>query len=311
MTKIIATLILILLIGLTSSIKAQTTEEVEQFKLEKAAKEAEAAKIKAELDAVNGEIAKLKAAIDKTIKWRFGSGGLLGFDVNNFNNWAPKPDLNSSAQSISFNYNGFANLVEDRYFWRNNGGLNLGWQKYDQNSQSRGDNDGFNQVADVLYLQSLYGFNINKQLAGSALSEYRSTLLSNSNNPGFLDIGLGFTYTPQANFVMVLHPVNYNFIFSSDETDFRSSLGAKLVADYNTKIWDLLTWRSNLSAFLSYDSFEQSNYTWINGVNFVAFKGIGIGLELGLRWNPQETAARELKNDNQSYYQLGISYTIQ
>jgi hypothetical protein len=311
MTKILATLTLIVLVGITTTIQAQTAEEVAQMKSEMASKAEEAAKIKAELDAINGEIATLKSAIDKTIKWRFGSGGLLGFDINNFNNWAPKPDLNSSAQSISFNYNGFANLIEEKYFWRSNGGVNLGWQKYDEDSQTTGDNDGFDQVADVLFLQSLFGYNFTKEIAGSALGEYRSTLLSNFNNPGFLDIGVGITYTPNSKFFMVLHPLNYNFIFAENETDYTSSLGAKLVADYNTKLYDLLSWRSNLSAFLSYDTFEQSNYTWVNSFNFVAFKGIGIGFELGLRWNPQETLARGLASDNQSYYQLGLSYAIQ
>ncbi|GLR17728.1 DUF3078 domain-containing protein [Portibacter lacus] len=298
-------------IGIVSNIQAQTEAEVAQMVIDKTAKEAEAAKIKGELDAVMAEIAGLKAAIDKTIKWRFGSGGLLGLDINNFNNWAPKPDLNSSAQSISFSYNGFANLIEDKYFWRNNGGLNLGWLKYDEDSQTTGDDDGFDQVADIFNVQSLFGYNLTKNLALSALGEYRTTLLSNFNNPGFLDMGVGFTYTPIPNFVLVVHPLNYNFIFAKEATDFTSSLGAKVVADYNTKIADIVTWRSNLSGFLSYEGTDLSNYTWINGFNFAAYKGIGIGFELGLRWYPQETEARSLESAFQNYYQVGISYTIQ
>jgi len=310
MKNVLTLLSLITFIFVGFNANAQTAEEVAQMTADKAAKEAEAATIQASLDAINGEIASLAAAIDKTIKWRLGSGGLIGLDVNNFNNWAPKPDLNSSAQSISFAYSGFANLLEDKYFWRNNGGINLGWLKYDEDSKTNGDNDGFNQVADVFNVQSLFGYNITSKLAASALGEYRSTLLSDFNNPGYLDIGVGFTYTPQPNLVIVVHPLNYNFIFADADSNFESSLGAKVVADYNTTIFKVVTWRSNLSGFLSYKGADLSNYTWINGFNFVAFKGIGVGIEVGLRWSPQETLARELASDNQNYYQLGLSYAI-
>ncbi|WP_235298111.1 DUF3078 domain-containing protein [Portibacter marinus] len=294
-----------------AQLSAQTEEEVAEMIVEKEAKEAEAAIKKAELDAINAEIASLKAKIDKTIKWRFGSGGILGVDLNNFNNWAPKPDLNSAAQSISFTYSGFANLIEDKYFWRNNGGVNLGWLRYDEDTNvNEGDEDDFKQVADVFNVQSLFGYKLTKNLAASALGEYRTTLLSNFNNPGFLDLGVGFTYTPIPEFVLVVHPLNYNFIFAENDTDFTSSLGAKIVADYNKNLWELVTWRSNLSAFYSYQGTELSNYTWINGLNFTAFKNVGVGVEFGLRWNPQETTARELNNTFQSYYQVGLSYSL-
>ncbi len=310
MKKITRLFLLILAIGFVYTAEAQTPEEVAQMTADKAAKEAEAATIQANLDAVNAEIAGLAAAIDKTIKWRFGSGGLLGADLNNFTNWAPKPDLNSSAQSISFAYNGFANLIEDKYFWRNNGAVNLGWLKYDEDSKVNGDEDDFKQVADVFNVQSLFGYNIYKNLALSALGEYRTTLLSNFNNPGYLDIGAGFTYTPMENLVIVFHPLNYNFIFADDDSSFESSLGTKFVADYNTQIFKIVSWRSNLSGFLSYNGADLSNWTWINGFNFNVFKGLGVGIEYGLRWNPQESNARELATQNQSYYQIGLSYTL-
>lgn len=305
---------LALLIGFiaVNSTFAQTAAEVEQMKAEKATKEASAAELQAQIDAVNAEIAGLAAAIDKTIKWRFGSGGIIGADLNGFNNWAPTPNLNSAGQSISFAYNGFANLIEEKYFWRNNGGVTLGWLKYDPDTKNTDPNveEGFQQVADVFNVQSLFGYNIAKNLALSALGEYRTTILSNFNNPGYLDIGVGFTYTPMPNLVIVLHPLNYNFIFSDNDSDFTSSLGAKFVADYNTEIIPGVNWRSNLSGFYSYQGTDLSNYTWINGLTFNAFKGIGVGIEYGLRWNPQETNARELASANQSYYAVGLSYSL-
>lgn len=303
---------IMLFMVISASSYGQTAEEVEAMKAEKATKEAAAAELQGQLDAINGEIAGLASAIDKTIKWRYGSGGIIGADINGFRNWASKPDLNSTAQSIAISYNGFANLIEEDYFWRNTGGINLGWLKYDNDSQVDNiETDvGFRQVADVFNVQSLFGYNIMKNLAASALGEYRSTLLSNFNNPGYLDLGVGFTYTPMPNFVLVVHPLNYNFIFADNDADYTSSLGAKIVADYNTEIMPGVSWRSNLSGFLSYSGSDLSNYTWVNGINFTAFKGIGVGLEYGLRWNPQETNARDLSGSNQSYYALGLSYSL-
>ena len=206
----------------------------------------------------------------------------------------------------------FANLIEEKYFWRNNGGINLGWLRFDQDSKddAPGEDNSFQQVADVFNVQSLFGYNIAKNLALSALGEYRTTILSNFNNPGYLDLGVGFTYTPMPNLVVVLHPLNYNFIFAENDADFTSSLGAKFMVDYNTEITKGVKWRSNLSGFYSYKGTDFSNYTWINGINFNAFKGIGVGIEYGLRWNPQETTARELSSTSQSYYAIGLSYTI-
>ena len=66
--------------------------------------------------------------------------------------------------------------------------------------------------------------------------EYRTTLLDNFNDPGYLDLGLGATWTPAKNLVVVVHPFNYNFVFSSGDTVFESSMGTKIVADYTRQI---------------------------------------------------------------------------
>lgn len=312
MKKIGILFLIMISIGFSVISFGQTETELEELKAMKAEKEAAAAELEGQLSALKGEIAGLKSKIDKTIRWHKGAGGIIGVDINNFNNWAPKADLNSSAQTISFAYNGFVNLIDDKYFWRNNGAINLGWLRFDQDTKTdeQGEDNKFQQVADVFNAQSLFGYNVSKNLAASALGEYRTSVLSNFNNPGYLDLGVGFTYTPISNLVIVFHPLNYNLIFAQDDTQYTSSIGAKFVANYATEIYKGVNWRSNLSGFLSYSGSDLSNYTWINGINFTAFKGIGVGIELGLRWNPQETAARELSSSNQSYYAIGLSYSL-
>jgi hypothetical protein len=158
---------------------------------------------------------------------------------------------------------------------------------------------------------SLYGYKLSPKLAISTLGEYRTSVLDGKlNNPGYLDLGVGATWTPVTDLVVVVHPLNYNFVFADDEFDFESSLGAKVVADYTRTIVKGFNWKSNLSAFLSYQGQDLSNYTWVNTFS-TAYKGVGIGLDIGLRSNKQEAlAAGRDDNPLQSYWILGLSYAI-
>ena len=173
-------------------------------------------------------------------------------------------------------------------------------------------------------LTSHYGRNISNKWAISALTEYRTTLLDNFNDPGYLDVGIGVTWTPISNLVVVIHPLNYNFVFSDDDTTFESSLGAKIIADYSRTI-GAINFKSNLSMFHSYKSSDLSNWTWTNSFGYTLWKMIGVGFDFGLRSNKQEAvnyAIAQLPadfmgeqpnfdnvdNDLQTYWTLGLSY---
>ena len=199
--------------------------------------------------------------------------------------------------------------------------MNLGWVKFDDQDDPT-DDDSFQEATDVFNISSLYGRNIAKNLAVSGLAEYRSTILNNFNDPGYLDLGVGATWTPIENLVVVVHPLNYNFVFADNDAVFNSSLGAKILVDYTRSIGKL-NFKSNLSAFQSYESSDLSNWTWINSLGYTLWKGIGIGFELGLRGNQQEALANALANvmdgdptptfdnvdnDIQSYWLFGVNY---
>jgi hypothetical protein len=188
------------------------------------------------------------------------------------------------------------------------------------NKKNVSGDEGFETATDVFTISSLYGKRLNKKWALSALGEYRTTIIDNFNDPGYLDFGIGVTWTPINSLVLVLHPGNYNYVFSNEGNVFDSSLGAKIVADY-TKKYGNLSIKSNLSIFQSYKTADLSNWTLTNSLGYTIWKGIGIGFELGLRKNKQEalnnaliTNAAETFNtvDNklQSYYLLGISYAF-
>ena len=299
---------LFLLIFVSFSANAQTAEELEK---EQAPKKAKIAKL-------NDEVKALQAKIDALPGWRKGAFGTIGGSLSGFNNWYSRTAPTASAGNIGITVNGFANLIKEDFFWRNSAAVNLGLVKLDVDGVS-GD-EGFETATDVFTLSSLYGKRFNKKWALSGLAEYRTTIIDNFNAPGYLDLGAGITWTPTNNLVVVMHPGNYNFVFSSGDTVFESSLGAKIVADY-TKKYGKLSVKSNLSIFQSYKTADLSNWTWTNSFGYTIWKGIGLGFELGLRNNKQEALNNakitdanadfsSVDNKIQSYWLFGLSYAF-
>lgn len=306
MKKILA-ILFIGFIGLTAN--SQTLEELKK-------------ELKSKKDSI-AALDKKANAIQKKINalpgWKVGAFGTIGANFSRFNNWFAREAPNTSAGNIGFTVNAYANLMEEKYFWRNAANVNLAWVKLDDREDPT-DSDSFEAATDVFNITSIFGYRLNKKWAISALAEYRTTFIENFNNPGYLDLGGGITWTPFSSLVVVMNPGNYNFVFSDADTNFESSLGAKIVADYTTKI-NKLSIKSNLSLFQSYDSSDLSNWTWINSLGYNIWNGIGLGFEFGLRNNRQEAlnAARitdtnvtsaSLDNKLQSYWLFGVSYAF-
>jgi len=272
--------------------------------------------------AIQGRVDALKSKIAKLPGWKTGAFGTIGANLSSFNNWYGQgtPDLSSG--NIGITVNAFANLTEENFFWRNSGNINLGWVKFDDKNDAT-DDDSFKQGTDVFNISSLYGRKLSDKFAISALGEYRTTILNNFNDPGYLDLGLGATWTPITDLVVVIHPLNYNFVFSDNDAVFESSLGAKIVADYTRKI-GAINFKSNLSMFQSYKSGDLSNVTWINSFGYTLWNGIGLGFEFGLRNNKQEALNYALTgptptptatfdnvdNKLQTYFLVGLNYAF-
>lgn len=291
-----------------SAAKAQTTDELKQ---ELSSKKDFIAKLQAKANAIQKKI-------DAFPGWRKGAFGTVGASFSGFNNWYSRNASNASTGNIGVTINAFANLIEEKFFWRNSGGINLGWVKLDDKAIA-GD-EGFDTASDVLTITSLYGRRINKKWALSGLTEYRTTLIDNFNNPGFLDIGVGFTWTPTKRLVVVMHPGNYNIVFSKGDSNFESSPGAKMVADY-AATYHKLNVKSNLSVFTSYNNSNLSTWNWTNSFSYNLWKKIGLSFEFGLRNNKQEALNNALitnanaifdttDNKIQNYWLFGLSYAF-
>ncbi len=292
---------------------AQTLEEL---KAEKATKNDSIADIQGRVDGLQGQI-------DAFPGWKIGAFGTIGAKLSNFNNWYSQGVPNNSSGNIGVTVNAFANLDREKFFWKNSGNANLQWVKLD-NEDIETDSDKFEGTADVFTLTSLYGYKLSEKFAISALGEYRTSVINNFNDPGYLDLGVGATWTPIENLIVVIHPLNYNFVFAENDAVYESSAGAKIVADYTRK-FGKLNLKSNFSTFQSYKGSDYSNFTWINSLGYTLWKGIGLGFEFGLRGNHQEALAHAFaqepalavpptfentNNDLQTYWLFGLNYAF-
>jgi hypothetical protein len=292
-------------------ISAQTKEELKEQLKEK---QAQADKFQSEADAI-------QAKIDALPGWRTGAFGTIGGSLSQFNNWYAQGSPNVESGNIGITFNAFANKIEDKYYWKNALNTNLNWVKFDDQDDPT-DDDSFRAATDVFNLSSLYGYRLNEKWAVSAFTEFRTTIIDNFNDPGYLDVGTGMTWTPNSDLTVVINPLNYNFVFSTGETVFESSLGAKIVADY-TKSFGKVNIKTNLSTFQSYEDSNLSNTTWTNSLSYTVWKNLGVGLDFALRDNRQEALNFALDNwdgmgttpdfdnidnDLQSFWTFGLSY---
>ena len=274
--------------------------------------------------AIQGRVDALQGQIDALPGWKKGAFGTIGANISGFNNWYSQGTPNNSAGNIGATINAFANLDKDKFFWRNSGNVNLQWVKLDDEDDPT-DKEGFNGTTDVFNISSLYGYKLNKKIAISALGEYRTSIINNFNDPGYLDFGVGATWTPITDMVLVIHPLNYNFVFSSGDDDiYESSTGAKIVVDYTRKL-GAVNFKTNFSTFQSYKDGDLSNWTWINSFGYTLWKGIGLGFEFGLRGNKQEAldyalnkaptlnpnaTLENVDSKTQTYWLFGLNYSL-
>ena len=223
--KKIALVALTCLLGI-SGLSAQTLDELETLKKAK----------KDTLSRLEKEVKRIQKQIDELPGWDLGAYGTIGFNIANFNNWFQKKVPNSAGGAIGITMNGYANFDNPTHFWRNAGTVNLGWVRFDDRDDPD-DEDGYQVATDIFNISSLYGRKLKKSLAASGRMEYRSSLLNNFNDPGYLDLGLGGTWDPVKGLFVTVHPVNANLVFADAESVFESTFGAKLVANYEREFF--------------------------------------------------------------------------
>ena len=281
----------------------QTIDELKKQRDEKSAQQAE---LQGQADALAGEVAGLSDQIVKLSGWDTGLSGILGLNFNKNDKWQGN---SNSSSAFNLGLTAFANQNKDKYFWNNKGILNKSWQDVDKSGEDDNDKlfDAENSAADIINLSSLYGYKLSDKFAISALGEL-NTSAANFFEIGTFDIGVGATWTPVNNLVVVIHPLNYHVAFAPSGFDGDGALGAKIRADY-TKSFPVasksVNWSSTFTAFLPYSNPEPvglNEWQWLNSLNFTIWKGIGVGVGFGFR-----NAEFEL-DDTQVFSTVGLSY---
>ena len=310
-------LISVCLCLVATSLSAQTLEEL---KAEKAQLESIKSEAQARVDSCQAEINSLKKSIQLMSGWETGLNGMIGFQFNKSDNWISNPNKNATSTALNIALAAHANRNWEKAFWRNKLVLNKSWQDVDLDNEEEDDGLFDNATVDILNISSLAGYKLSEKFALTGLGELNSSI-ENFLDPGTLDFGVGGTWTPVENLVVVVHPFNYHIAFSGTANiDSQGSLGAKVRIDY-TRTFVIgskdVNWSSTFTSYVpygdqtipamegdeSYDA-ELFEYTWINNLSFSIWKDIGVGVGFGLREAEYES------RDLQSYYSLGISYKI-
>ncbi|MBT8219154.1 MAG: DUF3078 domain-containing protein [Bacteroidia bacterium] len=295
---------------LTLFMGASFAQSIEDLKAQRDEKAAQQAELQGQADALAGEVASLDDQIVKLSGWQTGLNGLLGLAFAKNDKWQSIANNNSSS-AFNVGITAFANKNTDAYFWNNKGILNKAWQDVDKAGESGDDGlfDQENSTADIVNIASLYGFKLSDNFAVSALGEL-NTSVNDFLKIGTFDIGVGATWTPISNLVVVMHPLNYHYAFGNGG---EGAMGAKIRADYTQGITVAgkgMAWSSTFTTFLPYKELDPSlfEWTWLNNLSFSIWNGIGVGVGLGLRGAEFEVAKSNGKADTQLFYTVGLSY---
>ncbi len=277
----------------------------------------ELSEIKAEISKLNKKASVVQAKIDKQYGWKIRNFGTVGVNLSDFNNWYSNSKPNLSSGNINIVHDVYAQLNRENYFWLSYLNLNLGWKK-SYNKDKDKENKGFENKTDIFKIGSLFGYKLTGKFSVSALMEYRGAFIKDFADPSFIDLGVGMAWKPIDNFYIVVNPLSYELILSGSDKEYKSSMGAKFLADYTRK-FGKLNFNSNLTAFMSYKSSDLSAWTWKNSFSYSLWKGIGLGFNFGLRQNKQEAfnskitsypTLKDTDNKLQSFWMIGVSYAL-
>lgn len=218
------------------------------------------------------------------IGWKMGGTGGLGFNLAGFSDsWVVGKGENLA--SLLGNLGLYANYNQDTWFWNNTGLLRLGYQRSATKVEDLFDDWARNQ--DEIFLSSLYGYKLTEQFAISALADAR-TSFGNFFDPGYVSVGIGGTWKPNNNLVVVIHPLTYRGTFAktnaikqglefdSLDDNFKGDFGAKLAATYNRELLPRLNWASNLNIFLAYADTDKPEITWNNDFGYALTENISL-----------------------------------
>lgn len=172
-------------------------------------------------------------------------GGNMGISLNqvSVSNWAAGGE-NTVGFNLLFNY--FMNYKKQRHLWNNRIEMDYGLN----NTKT----DGKKKTNDKIYLSSIYGYELRKNLYLSGLLTFQSqfakgydygtnppTYISRFMSPGYLTIGGGLTWTPKSWFIATFTPTTWRGTFVSstilsDQGQFGVTPGKHLLPEFGAQL---------------------------------------------------------------------------
>ena len=140
-------------------------------------------------------------------------------------------------------------------------------------------------------------------------------------SPGYLNLGVGFTYKPSDNFTMTLRPANARFTFVLDkDLQYAGSYGLKNDGDsmlfqfgflgtakYKLKLMENITLQNNASVFSNYlDHPERLVLSYSGILNMKVNRYISTNVTLDLLYDHNQIKKTQLKQT----LGIGFAYNI-
>lgn len=241
--------------------------------------------------------------------WTFGGG--FGLDLAGTFLKNPRLGAGDNRIGVGGLVNLFANNKQGKYFWDNNGALQLAVQRIGAKTKDDGSTNPFQKNLDILRIGSRFGYSIvgDKLFAaidgtaetqllptyvGNVISDVDSNLLSEFLAPARFAIAPGIDYKPTKNLSFFVSPASFNLIYVGNDDlaalagqplgneagkNNRFQLGYSLKAQYTNKyLKDRVAVTSKLGWFADYRQSLNGNVLWQNAIDVQIFKGLALGL---------------------------------
>lgn len=261
---------------------------------------------------------------DSTKAWSVIGQNTLMLNQSAFSNWVAG-GANNVGWQAGVNYN--MTYEKDKDLWENLIILGYGMN----NTQGVGSR----KTQDVINLSSNYGRKIfnNWYLSGGVgfISQFapgyedgnnpEATKISNFMAPGYVNVGVGFTYKPSDNLTITLRPANARWTFVLDKdlqlagnyglkNDGDSSFfqfGFMAAAQYNVKLMENITLQNTASVFSNYLEHPERLVMAYGGIlNMKINKYISTNITLDLLYDHNQIKKTQLKQT----LGVGLAYNI-
>ncbi len=276
-------------------------------------------KQKQKLNQLQKEMSEIENKINFLKGFVLNAIGTIGVDFSKSTNWYANSRPNLYSEHIITTFNISAKLERKKIFWNNASTVNLGWKKIDDIDTPTKEDIKYENKTDEFKLSSLFGYKLKHNFSISSLAEYRTTLIENFNDPSFLNIGIGSTWT-RKKITITINPLDGNIIFSKNKPakNYKSSLGGKLAINFSPT-FNRIKLISNFTSFISYKSSDYSEWTWANVIQYPIWRKLGLGVNFNLRQNKQQVfnnpttkfkSLKDTENTLQTFWLFGLSYSI-